>query len=140
MAVSEPPATSRGGVNGSRLRRWLLAGAGLALVGLGILGALLPVLPTTVFLIGAAWCFARSCPWLSEKVLGLRIFRGARPWLTPGEQISTRARVGAVVLMWIAIAVSAVLTARSGGAGPFVAGTLVALGLVGTWFIARFRR
>ena len=45
-------------------RRVALVSLGLALVGMGYLGVLLPGLPTTPFLIGASYCFIRSSPRL----------------------------------------------------------------------------
>ncbi|WP_286262516.1 YbaN family protein [Thalassotalea atypica] len=47
---------------------------GLVFVGLAILGAALPVLPTTPFLLVAAGCFAKSSPYLYEKLLSNRVF------------------------------------------------------------------
>lgn len=40
--------------------RWLLIGAGWMLIGIGIIGIFVPVLPTTVFMIAALWAFSRS--------------------------------------------------------------------------------
>ncbi|HEX7871727.1 MAG TPA: YbaN family protein [Sphingobium sp.] len=51
---------------------WLVLG--LICVGLGIIGALLPLMPTTIFLILAAGCFARSSPRLEAWLLGHKRF------------------------------------------------------------------
>lgn len=48
---------------------WLVLG--LLCVGLGGVGVVVPGLPTTVFFIVAAGCFARSSPRLETWVLGL---------------------------------------------------------------------
>lgn len=57
---------------GSRVRRAIRFGwlaLGVFCVGLGIVGALLPLMPTTIFLILAAGCFARSSPRLEAWLL-----------------------------------------------------------------------
>lgn len=42
---------------------------GWLMLGLGAIGAAVPLLPTTVFLIAAAWCFARSSPRLHARLM-----------------------------------------------------------------------
>jgi uncharacterized protein len=49
-------------------RLWLLA-AGWLLFALGVIGIALPVMPTTVFWIGAVWCWSRSAPHLTRRIL-----------------------------------------------------------------------
>lgn len=47
---------------------------GVFFVGLAILGVVLPILPTTPFLLVAAGCFAKSSPRLHQKLLQNKTF------------------------------------------------------------------
>ena len=51
------------------MRRHLYLAAGFVSLGLAVIGAILPVMPTTVFVILAAWCFARSSPAIERRLL-----------------------------------------------------------------------
>jgi len=46
-------------------------GAGLISAGVGGIGVIVPGLPTTVFMIIAAWCFSKSSPRLEQWVLDM---------------------------------------------------------------------
>jgi len=75
VAGTEVVATTKGCPFRKLLVRWLLLGIGWLCVGLGAVGVVLPLLPTTPFLLLAAACFARASlrfyDWLlNTPVLG----------------------------------------------------------------------
>jgi len=51
------------------LRRTTFKILGFALVGVGLVGVVLPLLPSTIFFIMAAGCFAKSSPELEARIL-----------------------------------------------------------------------
>lgn len=97
----QPPALSR-----SPLARGLYCTAGLACVGLGVLGIFLPLLPTTPFLLLAAACFARSSPRYHAWLLGHpRLGPPIRAWREHRRLPARTKRLG-LVLIAVTFAIS----------------------------------
>jgi uncharacterized membrane protein YbaN (DUF454 family) len=121
----EPASTSHG------LRRWVWFVVGWMAVGLGGLGVLVPGLPTTVFFIVAASCFARSSPRFERWVLD-------RPGVGPlvgdyraGLGMPRRSKQWAVAMIMLSAGVSAVLSSRR----PLVSAVIVAAATVGICYV-----
>lgn len=69
---------------------------GFLMVALGVVGAFLPIMPTTIFLILAAWFFGRSSPRLEAWMLNHPQFgQTLRDWRAHGA-MPRRAKVMAV--------------------------------------------
>ncbi|MDR2607836.1 MAG: YbaN family protein [Treponema sp.] len=85
------------------LSKILFMAGGFLFLALGIAGVILPILPTTPFLLGAAFCFMKSSGrlyrWLmNHKYFGPRIKRIREAGLTLREKISIYALVFAMLL------------------------------------------
>ena len=84
--------------------RILLLAAGWLMVGIGLVGVFLPVLPTTPFIILAAALFARSSPRFEQWLLDHRTLGPPLAnWRREGA-ISARAKIAAVGLIALSYA------------------------------------
>lgn len=121
----------------SRLHRWLLVTAGVSLVGVGAVGVFVPGLPTVIFLLGASWCFARSCPWLEDRLIRVPLFRPFLIYLDNGAQMPRRVVIWTLVVMWIAIGISSVIVSTGDNPRPMLAAVIGVAGLIGSFFVIR---
>jgi uncharacterized protein len=90
--------------------RILYLGLGWLSVGLGIIGIILPILPTTPFLLVAVWAFSRSSPELAEK---LRNHPKAGPYIRAWQDHGVIPRMGKVLATLMMTATMVYLAAFS---------------------------
>jgi uncharacterized membrane protein YbaN (DUF454 family) len=115
----------------SRPVRWMWFGVGWVAVGLGSLGVIVPGLPTTVFFIVAASCFARSSPRFERWVLGLPRVGVLVSNYRDGLGMPRRAKVWAIAMIVVFAGASTVFSLER----PAVAGAIAALGAIGIAYI-----
>ena len=90
----------------------LLLISGFIVLGLGILGIFLPILPTTPFLLLAAFLFAKSSPKWHQKLithpkLGTYILN-----FQQYKAIPLSVKTSSIVLLWITITLSALFATQ----------------------------
>ena len=93
------------------IRNWtrpLLIIAGTLLVGLGIIGILMPVLPTTPFLLLAAACYARSSQRFYHWLLNNKWFGNYIKNYIQRKGVPLKVKILAITWLWITIGFSVV--------------------------------
>lgn len=85
----------------------ILTSLGVVSLALGIVGAFLPILPTTPFVLLAAYLFARSSPKLNDWILNHKIFGKIIYDYRVDKSISLHSKIIAISMLWISILSSA---------------------------------
>ena len=94
------------------MKKAVLTICGWLLVALGALGMVLPLLPTTPFLLLAAICFSASSPKASRFLLRNRFFGPYIEHYRTGRGVGAAAKARAIVFLWVLLIISAVIIAR----------------------------
>jgi uncharacterized membrane protein YbaN (DUF454 family) len=88
------------------IRKAVLIFAGTVCVALGVLGMFLPLLPTTVFLLMAAYCYSRSSERFHTWLLSNRLCGSYISNYKSGKGISVRQKISTISVLWLSIGFS----------------------------------
>lgn len=88
----------------------LFSAAGLLSLGLGILGAFLPGLPTTPFLLLAAFCFAKGSPRFHRWFCGTKLYKKHLKTLVTERQMTLKAKLSILLPATAMLAVAFILS------------------------------
>jgi uncharacterized membrane protein YbaN (DUF454 family) len=92
-----------------RLRSSILLACGWASLGLGLVGLVVPVLPTVPFVLLAAACFVRSSERCHRWLVTHPVFGRHIADYEAGRGIARRAKIVALATLWASVLLSAVL-------------------------------
>ena len=93
---------------GQKLVRTLWFIAGSICVVLGAIGIVLPILPTTPFLLAAAACYYKSSPRMHRWLLNNKWFGEYIRNYTEGKGLTKKTKITALALLWATIGFSTV--------------------------------
>jgi len=104
---------------------------GFIFVGLGFIGIVIPGMPTTVFMILAAACFAKSSPKFEQWILDLpgigRLVQDHRD----GLGMPQKSKAIAITMMVVAVTLSIIFAITSTPIQILVGG----VGIIGVWYV-----
>jgi len=92
-----------------KLKRWLFVVTGSIALAIGIIGVVMPVLPTTPFLLLAAFCYLRGSRHLHKTLLCNRFVGNYIRNYLEGRGMSLKMKIWTLSLLWIALLLSAAL-------------------------------
>ncbi len=106
METSKTCKTKRTVNKRQRVTRALWLVTGLVCVVLGTVGMVLPILPTTPFLLAAATCFCKSSTRMYNWLLNNKWFGQYIRNYKEGKGLPLRTKVTALTVLWVTIGVS----------------------------------
>lgn len=109
------------------MKKAFFVSCGSLSLGLGIIGIILPLLPTTPFLLLSAACYAKSSERLYHWLLENKYFGSYIKNYRAGKGIPLKAKITAVSVLWLSLSFTIVFVV------PLVA-VKILLALIGAYF------
>ncbi len=85
-------------------------GTGIMSLGLGAIGTVVPVLPTTPFVLVAAFCFSIASPKLQEKLKRSEFFKQYIEYYESNTGVPRKTVRKSIIFVWIGLITSILLT------------------------------
>lgn len=95
------------------MKKVLLIVAGTVCLVLGGVGIVIPILPTTPFVIVAAICFSASSPKVYNKLLKMKFFGEYIENYKSKTGISTKTRLASIAFLWAVLGLSAIFVTKT---------------------------
>ncbi len=112
------------------MKKYVLLACGFVSFALGLAGAFVPVLPTTPFMLLAAFLFARSSPRMDAWLKQTRVWKAYGAPFKESGGISKRKKTHILGISYLVMGVSAVLVQR-----PIVWAILLAVAVFLAWLM-----
>ncbi|MCW4010492.1 MAG: YbaN family protein [Candidatus Bathyarchaeota archaeon] len=97
----------------SRIKRAVFTVLGTIFLGLGAIGIVLPLLPTTPFLLASAACYLNGSERMHRWLLNNKLFGSYIKNYREGKGMSARAKIFTLTLLWVTILYSAFFVVNS---------------------------
>ena len=110
--------------------KWVWLTLGWIAVGIGGIGVVIPGLPTTDFMVFAAWCFSKSSPRFERWLLELP---GIGPMISDyrdGLGMPKRAKISTLAMITVSVTLSAIVVDHS-----ILRLAIIAAGIVGLYWV-----
>ena len=91
------------------LKKILFVISGCISLGIGVVGAVLPILPSVPFLMVAAFCFAKSSKRLHTWFIGTKIYNNNLKSLVEGKGMTLKTKIKIISMVTILMAIGFVM-------------------------------
>jgi uncharacterized membrane protein YbaN (DUF454 family) len=123
------------GVIASKSKRLVYVVVGTVSLALGLLGVVLPVIPTTPFILFSAWCYYRGSKRFHDWLVNHRYLGKIVAEYSGDEGMRKESKIKAIAFTWAAVLLTAAFILESSAMRALI----ILIGCIGTFVILRLR-